>query len=182
VIAEIGGERTMAVDSIMERQQIGLETLVLRCEVENLLYQEARLMDEHRFDDWLALWTADLLYWVPSNVDNADPKFHINIIYDNRSRLEDRLARMKSGAAWSQDPPSRMRRVIGNIEIEPAIDGDITVYSNFNLSELRRSIQDTYAGRTIHTLRREGETLKIAMKKVLLLMNDEVIDNLTFLM
>jgi 3-phenylpropionate/cinnamic acid dioxygenase small subunit len=55
------------------------------------------------------------------------------------------------------------------------------VYSNFNLTELRRSRQDTFAGRTIHKLRPQGPSFKISYKKVLLVNNDEVIDNLTFL-
>jgi 3-phenylpropionate/cinnamic acid dioxygenase small subunit len=57
----------------------------------------------------------------------------------------------------------------------------VTVYSNFNLTELRRSQQRTFAGRTIHKLRPEGNSFKIAYKKVLLVNNDEVISNLTFL-
>jgi 3-phenylpropionate/cinnamic acid dioxygenase small subunit len=152
-----------------------------RTEIESLLYREARYMDEHRFDEWFALWTDDCLYWVPSNNDNIDPRYHANIIYDDRGRLDDRIHRLKSGAAWSQDPPSRMRRLISNIEVEPAENGEVTVYSNFNLTELRRSVQDTFAGQNIHRLRREGDELKIVSKKVLLVNNDENIDNLSFL-
>jgi 3-phenylpropionate/cinnamic acid dioxygenase small subunit len=55
------------------------------------------------------------------------------------------------------------------------------VYANFNLTELRRGRQDTFAGRTIYKLRPQGASFKIAYKKVLLVNNDEVIDNLTFL-
>jgi len=49
------------------------------------------------------------------------------------------------------------------------------------LVELRRSKQDVFAGRSIHRLRREGDGFRISHKKVLLVNNDEVIDNLTFL-
>jgi 3-phenylpropionate/cinnamic acid dioxygenase small subunit len=71
--------------------------------------------------------------------------------------------------------------VVSNVEVEEGDNGGITVYSNFNLTELRRSRQDTFAGRTIHKLRAQGNSFKIAYKKVLLVNNDEVIDNLTFL-
>jgi 3-phenylpropionate/cinnamic acid dioxygenase small subunit len=106
---------------------------------------------------------------------------HVSIIYDDRARLEDRIERLKSGAAYAQEPKSRLRRVVSNIEIEEGGNGEITVYANFNLTELRRSRQDTFAGRTIHKLRPEGGSFTIASKKVLLVNNDEVIDNLTFL-
>jgi 3-phenylpropionate/cinnamic acid dioxygenase small subunit len=150
-------------------------------QIENFLYREARLMDEHAYDEWLSLWAQDALYWVPSNEDDIDPQRHVSIIYDDRPRLEDRIERLKSGAAYAQEPKSRLRRVVSNIEIEEGENSEVIVYSNFNLTELRRSRQDTFAGRTIHRLRPEGSTFKIVYKKVLLVNNDEVIDNLTFL-
>lgn len=152
-----------------------------RHQIENFLYREARLMDENAYDEWFALWTDDALYWVPANEDNIDPQRHVSIVYEDKVHLEDRIERLKSGAAYAQDPKSRMRRVISNIEIEEGENGEVTVYSNFNLTELRRSQQRTFAGRTIHKLRPEGNSFKIAYKKVLLVNNDEVIGNLTFL-
>jgi 3-phenylpropionate/cinnamic acid dioxygenase small subunit len=152
-----------------------------RHHIENFLYREARLMDEHAYDEWLALWTDDALYWVPANDDDIDPQRHVSIVYENKARLEDRIARLKSGFAFAQEPRSRMRRVISNVEIEEGDNGEVTVYSNFNLTELRRSQQRTFAGRTIHKLRPDGNSFKMAYKKVLLVNNDEVISNLTFL-
>lgn len=152
-----------------------------RQQVEALIYREARLMDEHAYDEWLSIWTDDALYWVPSNEDDYDPMRHVSIIYDDGPGREARIDRLKSGAAWAQDPRSRMRRVISNFEIEEGTNGEVTVYSNFNLTELRRSSQDTYAGRTIHKLRIEQGSYKIAFKKVMLVNNNEAIDNLTFL-
>ncbi len=149
--------------------------------IENFLYREARFMDEHAYDEWLALWAEDALYWVPANADDIDPQRHVSIVYENKSRLVDRIARLKSGAAYSQDPKSRLRRVVSNIEIEEGENREVTASSNFNLTALRRSRMDTFAGRTIHTLRPEGDSFKIAYKKVLLINNDEVINNLTFL-
>lgn len=152
-----------------------------RHQVENFLYREARLMDENAYDEWFALWADDALYWVPANEDDIDPLRHVSIVYEDKAHLEDRIMRLKSDAAYAQDPRSRMRRVISNIEIEEGEQGDVTVYSNFNLTELRRSKQRTFAGRTIHKLRPEANSFKIAYKKVLLVNNDEVISNLTFL-
>jgi 3-phenylpropionate/cinnamic acid dioxygenase small subunit len=161
-----------------------MERLIMsidRHQIENFLYREARLMDENAYDEWLSLWTDDGLYWVPANEDEIDPQHHVSIVYENRAHLEDRVARLKSGAAHAQDPRSRMRRVVSNIEIEEGDANEVTVYSNFNLTELRRTTQRTFAGRTIHKLRPNGDGFKIAYKKVLLVNNDQVIMNLTFL-
>jgi benzoate/toluate 1,2-dioxygenase subunit beta len=149
--------------------------------VESFLYREARLMDENAYDEWLSLWTDDALYWVPCNRDDSDPTREVSAIYDNRVRLQGRIDRLKSGVAFAQEPKSRMRRLISNIEIEQADNGELLVSSNFMLVELRRSKQDVFAGRTIHRLRSEGGSFRISQKKVLLVNNDEVIDNLTFL-
>ena len=154
---------------------------VNRHEIESFLYHEARLMDEHKYDIWLSLWTANALYWVPCNRDDLDPMREVSIIYDDRPSLEDRISRLKGPAAHSQDPKSRMRRLISNVEAEEGENGELTVYSNFMLAELRRGTQDIFVGRTIHKLQRENGSFKIAYKKVLLVNNDEVIDNLTFL-
>ncbi|HXG18653.1 MAG TPA: aromatic-ring-hydroxylating dioxygenase subunit beta [Methylomirabilota bacterium] len=152
-----------------------------RHQVESFLYREARLMDEHAYDEWLALWTDDALYWVPSNDDDYDPQRHVSIVYENKARLEDRIFRLKSGVAYAQDPKSRLSRIVANVEIEEADNGEVIVHSTFNLTALRRKKMDTFAGRVIHKLRPVGDGFKIAYKKVILINNDEVINNLTFL-
>lgn len=152
-----------------------------RSQIESFLYREARLMDGHAYDEWLALWTDDALYWVPSNDDDINPERHVSIVYENRAGLEDRIARLKSGAAYAQDPKSRLSRVVSNVEIEDGANGEVIVNSTFNLTALRRRRMDIFAGRSIHKLRRERDSFKISYKKVLLINNDEVIHNLTFL-
>jgi benzoate/toluate 1,2-dioxygenase subunit beta len=152
-----------------------------RHKIESFLYREARFMDAHAYDEWLALWTDDALYWVPCNEDDFDPERHVSIVYENRTRLEDRITRLKSGAAYAQDPKSRLSRVVSNVEIEDGDDSETIVHSTFNVTALRRGRIDVFAGRAIHKLRPDGDSYKIAYKKVLLINNDQVINNLTFL-
>ena len=83
---------------------IGSAIDITKDAVEAFLYHEARLADENRYDEWFALWTEDVCYWVPVNVDDYDPDEHVSILYDNRDRLQDRIDRLKSGGAWSQEP------------------------------------------------------------------------------
>jgi benzoate/toluate 1,2-dioxygenase beta subunit len=152
----------------------------LRERVEEFLFHEAKLIDEHLYEEWLGLWTDDGLYWVPCNADDADPARQAMIIYDNRARLGERIYRLTSGAAWAQQPRSRTRRLISNVEVR-LNEGGYLVESNCIIAELRKSKQDIFAARMLHTLRPAGESFRIALKKVLLLNNDEPIDNLTFL-
>ena len=153
-----------------------------RHRIESFLYREARLMDEHQYDAWLALWTDEALYWVPSNRDDIDPTREMSLIYTDRQGLEERIMMLKSEDQLSQEPKSRLRRLVSNVECEESENGEVTVYANFDLTEFRRGRQQIYAGRTIHTLRRAGESFKIALKKVLLVRNDDYLCNLTFLL
>ena len=148
-----------------------------RSAIENFIYREARLMDLHRYDEWEALWADDAIYWVPCDGDDTDPRQHISIIYADRSGIAGRIARLKTGAAWSQEPKSNLRRVVSNIETIEDGSGTITVHSNFFLYEVRRRSVDVWhniwAGSSTHKLIPEGEDFKMAYKKVLLV-NDGV--------
>lgn len=127
------------------------------------------------------MWAGDVLYWVPANRDDVDTSREVSIIYDDRERLEERIARLTSGAAWAQDPQSRLRRVIANVEIEEE-NGEIVTHSNFNLTEFRRNEQNVYAGRVTHRLRPRDSGFEIVYKKVALVENDGFLGNLTFLL
>ena len=149
-------------------------------DIEKFLHLEARLMDENRFREWLALWTDDAIYWVPCNSDDLDPARQVSIIYDNRDRLDDRVARLESGTVLAQDPKPRMRRVVSNIEIEKETDAEIEVSSNFVLVQARGGSQYLWAGRSEYRLRREGGRLKITFKKVMLVNSDQEMPVLQF--
>ena len=151
-------------------------------QIEAFLYREAQLADENRYDEWVSLWTDDAVYWLPANVDDHDPHNHVSIIYDDRERLQDRVDRLKSGAAWAQEPKSRMRRLISNIQIAPPDEnGEISVASNFVLGELRRGLQAVYFAGQIHRLRPSPDGFRMAYKKVMLINNNEPIHNLSFI-
>jgi hypothetical protein len=75
-----------------------------------LLEREARLLDQLRFDEWLALYTPECLYWVPTTPEGGDPRREVAISFDDRRRMEDRIFRLRTGYAWSQAPKSRMSR------------------------------------------------------------------------
>jgi 3-phenylpropionate/cinnamic acid dioxygenase small subunit len=149
--------------------------------VESFLYYEARLMDEGRYEEWLLLWTEDAQYWVPCNEDDIDPARHVSIIYDDRDRLVQRVERLQSGSVLAQQPKPRMRRLISNIEVVARNGAELTTHSNFMLAIARAGTKQLWTGRSIHNLRTEGDSFKIARKKVLLIESDQEIPLLQFL-
>src|SRR2546430_5901358 len=122
------------------------------------VYREARLADEARYAEWLALWTDDAVYWVPATTDpEADPEKHLSHIYDNRARLETRVKLLQTGPRYSQEPPSHMRRLISNIEVAKAEEDELVAGPDFLLAELSiRARHETHwrVGRATHRLRR----------------------------
>jgi 3-phenylpropionate/cinnamic acid dioxygenase small subunit len=150
-------------------------------DIEKLLYREARLMDEHRYEEWLSLWTSDAVYWVPCRHEDTDPQRQVSIIYDNRAKMGDRVARLMSGSVMAQDPKPRMRRVISNIEIEHKGDAEAAAGSSFILIQARNNQQLIWCGHSTHQIRREEGGLKIARKKVLLVNSEQEMPVLQFL-
>ena len=151
----------------------------------DFLYREARLADEARYAEWLALWTDDGVYWVPATTDPAaSPETHISHVYDNRARIDTRVKLLQTGLRYSQEPASLMRRLISNVEVTAADGGELAVESNFILGEL--AIQSKHemhwwVGRTTHRLRRVDGALRMAAKKVVLVNAAEPLPNLSFL-
>jgi 3-phenylpropionate/cinnamic acid dioxygenase small subunit len=146
------------------------------------LYREARLMDEHRYQEWLTLWeSSDTLYWVPCNDDDIDPRRQVSIIYDDHDRLAQRVERLVSGTVLAQQPRPKMRRIVSNIEPEQEAPDVIAVRSNFILATARAGRQEFWAGHALHRLRVRDGAHRIFSKKVLLNNSDQEIPLLQFL-
>lgn len=98
----------------------------LAFEIEQFLYREARLLDEERYEEWLALMAEDVHYWMPGvqaryRADKA-PKISLTrMAYfdDDLDYLAKRVARARQDTAWGEDPPTRHFHMVSNIEVEP---------------------------------------------------------------
>lgn len=133
-------------------------------EVEAFLYQEGRLADEGRYAEWLTLWASECVYRVPCNPSD-DPSRKVSIIFDDRTRLEERIARLESGSVLAQEPRPRMRRLISNVQVEHGGDC-INVRSNFLLGLVRNGRQDFWMGDVEHQLIGTLTSLQIKEKHV----------------
>lgn len=150
-------------------------------DVEQFLFREARYADEHRYAEWEALWTPDALYWVPANDDDADRGTRMAIIHDNRNRIATRIRQYRTGRRHSQNPRSRLRRVVSNVEILGVEDGETVVGANFVLVESRERGRQLWAGRYTYRLRTVDGVIAMSYKKVELVDNDRPLPTLSFL-
>lgn len=158
-----------------------LDPNALLGQVEQFIYREARLQDEHRYAEWEALWTDDAVYWVPANGDDIDPEQQMSIIYDNRSRIGVRVRQLLSGRHYSQEPRSRIRHMITNVEIVGREAREITAACNVLVFESNLRGETLWAARTAYVLRSNGGALGMARKTVNLVNNDKPLYTLSFL-
>lgn len=159
-----------------------------RAEAEAFLFHEARLLDEGRLDEWLALFTDNCLYWLPM-LDDSDPsELEPSIVYDDRTRLEERIFRLNETRAYAQEPPSRTQHNVSNVEVMSSEDGRARVLCNLIVLEVRvgdASQPDLgqpqlLAGRCEYLLV-GAAGLRIARKTVRLLTRDLPLANLSFI-
>jgi p-cumate 2,3-dioxygenase subunit beta len=142
--------------------------LALREMVEEYLYQDAALLDAWRLDEWLALFTADGRYLVPTtDLPDGDPQKDLVFIDDDMVRLRARVERLKSRHGHREYPSSRTRRFVTNIRIKEE-DGAIVVTSSFLVYRFRLGESSPYVGWYEHRLKRLDGELKIHHRKAVL--------------
>src|ERR1044072_2270906 len=112
-------------------------TLTLRETVEEVLYREAALLDAWRLDEWLALFTADGRYLVPTtDLPDGDPRKDLVFIDDDMVRLRARVERITNSHGHREYPSSRTRHFISNARINVEETG-IVVTSSFLIYRFR---------------------------------------------
>jgi len=150
----------------------------IRDEFRQLLEREARLLDQLRYEDWLKMYAAECIYWVPSTPSAGDPRREISVMFDDRRRLEDRIYRLHTGFAWSQAPASRTVRMISNVEVFATVRDDTRMLrSNFLISEFWGDETRVLTGWAGHRVVRDGGQWMIQAKQVNLIDCDQCIRN-----
>jgi 3-phenylpropionate/cinnamic acid dioxygenase small subunit len=143
-----------------------------------LIEREARLLDQLRFDEWLAMYAPECIYWVPGTPEGGDPRREIAICFDDRRRMEDRIYRLRTGYAWSQAPKSRTVRMISNVEVfDTDRDNARMVRSNFLISEFRVDGTRFLSGWCGHRFVQSGERWQIQVRQVNLIDCDQNLRN-----
>jgi len=139
--------------------------------------REAWLLDERKLKEWLELFTDDVLYFMPRRKNvlrreahrEVTPLGDLSLIEDDRTYLEMRVARLDSGMAWAEEPPSRTRHLIGNLVAEPLENGEVAAKTAFLVyrSHLETDHQ-LLSGSREDVLRRVNGDWKVAKRTILL--------------
>ncbi|HJF28889.1 3-phenylpropionate/cinnamic acid dioxygenase subunit beta [Acinetobacter bohemicus] len=133
--------------------QISLE---LHHQISQFLYREAKLLDDWKFREWLDVLAEDISYTLRTtpNAQTRDRRRSIEppttwVFNDSKDLLERRVARLETGMAWAEEPPSRTTHMVSNIIVEPTeVDGEYDVYVTYLLYRTQKEKDVTiYCGK-----------------------------------
>jgi 3-phenylpropionate/cinnamic acid dioxygenase small subunit len=171
-----------------------LGRLVLEKEVEQFLYTEAELLDERRYEEWLGLFTEDARYFMPMRrnvpADEMEREFtregaDVNWFDEGKDTLARRVAQIRTGVHWAEQPPSRICHMVSNVQVltasPAAAPTQVTVKSRFLVYRNRVETEtDVLVGKREDLLRRENGSWRIARRKIVLDQSVLLAKNLTF--
>jgi len=162
-----------------DTMQQTLERLLLEREIEQFLYNEAELLDERRFNEWIDLIADDIHYHMPirRNVkfgeqyrENTDSESEISWFDEGKATLTGRVRQIMTGLHWCEEPFSRVRHIVSNVQVVD-VDGDeVKVRSRFFVYTNRLHDEvNLFVGKRDDVLRRDPETgWKIAKRTIIL--------------
>ena len=155
----------------------------LQLAVERWLYDEAELLDDKRFDEWLDRLAEDIAYLVPIRSNRpprdrtplpAEQSLHIE---DDKTGLRVRVKRLNTGMAWAEDPPTKTRHLITNVRIDvPAAPNELHVKSNFFIYIARPNVeQASFAGERHDVLRVLESTQRFALARRMVVLDQTIL-------
>jgi 3-phenylpropionate/cinnamic acid dioxygenase small subunit len=155
---------------------------VMQGEISRLLATESRLLDQQAFAPWLDLFAAECAYWIPATHPTPDPRTAITQEFHDRRRLMDRIARLGTGFAYSQSPPSRTARLLSGLEIWASTgrDDEWRARGTFLLADSRQGKNRLLAGWNGFVLRKTPDGLRIVVKQINLIDCDSPQGNNSF--
>jgi 3-phenylpropionate/cinnamic acid dioxygenase small subunit len=169
--------------------------LLLKQEIEEFLYYEADLLDERRYEDWLALVAEDVRYWMPMRrnvkVDDIEREFtreglDISWFDEGKETLTRRVRQIQTGIHWAEEPVSRISHMVSNVRLLEASPSwadpvEVTVRCRFLIYRNRVETEtDILVGKREDLLRRVDGQWQIARRKIVLDQSVLLTKNLTF--
>jgi 3-phenylpropionate/cinnamic acid dioxygenase small subunit len=164
--------------------------LSLTPEIAEFFYNEAELLDERRYDEWLALLAEDIRYWMPMrrNVKFGDTVREftretedISWFDEGKDTLTRRVRQIQTGIHWAEEPQSRISHMISNVQVLAADEREVHAKCRFLIYRNRVETEtDILVGKREDTLRRAGDGWLIARRKIILDQNVLLTKNLTF--
>lgn len=149
----------------------------------DFIYDEARILDEGRYSEWLDLWLPDGHYWMPLDYKQTDPHLVTSFLYEDIFMLKLRVERLNGARTFSQKPKSRCHHVIQRPFLDEIDEraGTFVTNTSMHYVETRLDEQFLLALTATHDLQVVDGKIRIANKRVDLLNSDAAFGNIQLL-
>lgn len=147
-----------------------IDAMLLQHRVQSFLFHEADLLDRWQLIEWEALFADEASYLVPpTDVDGdfADPSKSLFYIFDDRTRIHERVVRLEKKGAHSEFPRSKTRHLVSNVQASMR-DGAIEAKASFAVWRSKDGNTDIFVGHYAYQLVEIEGALRIAEKKCVL--------------
>lgn len=166
-----------------------------RREIEEFLYDEANLLDERRFKEWLDTLAEDLRYFMPMeyNVKAGEHarrelttrEEQMSWFNEGKWTLTKRAEQILTGVHWAEEPLSRVCRLVSNVQLSAintnasgSLEVDAT--SRFLIYQNRCEYEQYFfVGDRMDRIRKTAEGWKLASREIRIHQNVLLAKNLT---
>ncbi len=169
--------------------------IALKYELEEFLFHEAELIDERRFEEWLRLFSDDLIYFMPirRNVrfgehatrENTREGEGISWFDEDKWTLAKRVEQIMTGLHYAEEPLSRVCHMIANVRLLELREADgaprqVKLSCRFLVYQNRVEYEThTFVGKRFDTLIAAAEGWKIQRREIILDQNVLLAKNLS---
>lgn len=165
------------------------DPLLLRLEIENFFYEEADLLDQRRFDDWVQLFTDDARYWMPIRrnvpseeleLENTAERKEVSWFDEGKRTLVDRVKQLQTGAHWAEEPFSRVAHLVCNVRLVDVREHEVRTRCRILVHRNRMEDEESlFVGQRIDTVRLVDGSWRIARREIIVDQSILLAKNLT---
>lgn len=164
-------------------------------EIEEFLYDEANLLDDRHFQEWVATLADDLEYFMPMeyNVKSGEHARRelttrdkqMSWFNEGKWTLSKRAEQIQTGVHWAEEPLSRVSRLVSNVQLmamQPNEQGELEVeVSSRFLTYQNRCEYEQYffVGDRKDRIRKTAEGWKLARREIRIHQNVLLAKNLS---
>ena len=157
----------------------------LRQEVEEFYYDEANMLDERRFDEWLDLLHEDLEYFMPMrrNVkfgmhearENTPFDYGMSWFNEDKWTLGKRVEQILTGVHYAEEPLSRIAHLVTNVQVRavtPSVDDPQVVDASCRFHIYQNRVEEehySFVGRRYDRLVRQEDGSYLLLRREILL-------------
>lgn len=147
-----------------------------------VIWAEARLLDDKDYPAWQELYTPEAYYIIPIDPDTTDFAASLNMVYDDERMRRMRVERMTQGYSQSAVAAAATVRTVSRFSVESVDDRQVVLRSAQIVNSYKRHQFETVGAELTHTIALADDGDRIAQKVVRLLNSTDAVSTAGYLL